>query len=429
MDRPPWTEHTGPVNSVALSSTGICVASCSSDKTVGLWDIKRGQNNVRRFRGHTEAVNSVAFSPDGKRVASCSHDKTIRLWDTEARETRGETQMTITEPAISVAFSSDGDRITFCFSNGTVREWDVKTGISFEAMCHPMEHNGKAIAFPPDGYHWAELLPTNQVLCWNRSPLALLPRLNGLSRCVALSKQHVAWDDDQSDIYICRLRRNVLKVPAEERFVLEVSAEEAVAKPWLGQRVAVDSLAFSSDGKYLVSGYSNGTIRLWNIETRQQVGSIMKGDQLYPMHSVAVSCDGHCVASGSRDGMIRLWRVQHQTDVCEWKGHANSIRSVAFSSNGAYLVSSSDDLTIRVWDLELVKGELSRRKDPKVPRCTMEEGWIIGPNGERLLWIHPLLRPGLLFFCDATVFPSFMTTKLDFSSFVHGESWSLCKGM
>ncbi|PVF91397.1 WD40 repeat-like protein [Serendipita vermifera] len=427
MDRPPWTEHTGPVNSVALSSTGIYVASGSSDKTVGVWEIKPGQNNVRRFRGHTEPVNSVAFSPGGKRVASCSHDKTIRLWDVEARETMGETHMAITEPAISVAFSSDGACITLCFSNGTVRVWNIETGVSFEKERYQMRGNSKAIAFSPGGSDWVELF--NQILYWDTSPLAPLLLSNGLGRHVALSGPRVAWEDDQSNIRTCRLHQSEESVFAFPAF--KVEEEEVIAKPWLDQKVAIDSLAFSSNGEYLVSGYSNGRIRVWDVEMRRQFGSIMEGDHLYPIESIAVSWDGSCVASGSRDGMIRLWEVQHQMDVCEWKGHADSVRSVALSDDGAYLVSSSDDLSIRVWDLELVKRESSKRKalsiDPKVPRWAMEEGWIIGLNGEHILWIHPLLRPGLLVFYDATVFPSIMTTKLDFSSFVHGESWSLCR--
>jgi WD40 repeat protein len=71
--------HTDNVWSITFSPDGTRLASCSSDKTVGLWDAHTGSPIRGLIVGHTDAVLSITFSPNGTRLASCSFDKTVRL--------------------------------------------------------------------------------------------------------------------------------------------------------------------------------------------------------------------------------------------------------------------------------------------------------------------------------------------------------------
>jgi WD domain, G-beta repeat len=93
---------------------------------------------------------------------------------------------------------------------------------------------------------------------------------------------------------------------------------DAAARPGIavltGHTGVVLSVAFSPDGKTLAIGDVDGTVRLWDVATHQQIGNPLT-DSTGGVASMAFSPDGKTLASGNDDGTVRLWDVAYTVDI------------------------------------------------------------------------------------------------------------------
>ncbi|NPA25723.1 MAG: WD40 repeat domain-containing protein [Deltaproteobacteria bacterium] len=120
-----------------------------------------------------------------------------------------------------------------------------------------------------------------------------------------------------------------------------------------GHTKFVWSLAFAPDGKTLVSTSGDGNLFFWDLERRTHYRIEESHYSIvYPLYDVACSPDGQYVAAGCSDGLVRLWSTSSRRPPWKLKGHTSEVYSVAFSPDGKRLASGGNDATIRYWDLE-----------------------------------------------------------------------------
>jgi WD40 repeat protein len=108
------------------------------------------------------------------------------------------------------------------------------------------------------------------------------------------------------------------------------------------------SIAFSPNSQWIVSGFGDDTVRLWDVVTGSQ-HRVMKGHTSL-VTCVAFSPDGTIVASSSDDCTLRIWDVGTGDERVMMTGHTDEVKSLAFAPNGQTIVSASKDGTLRVWD-------------------------------------------------------------------------------
>ncbi|KAJ6567905.1 WD40-repeat-containing domain protein [Mycena vulgaris] len=403
----PLEGHTSWVQSVAFSPDGTRIVSGSDDNTVCVWDAETQTQIGAPLEGHTNWVLSVAFSPDGTRIVSGSGDNTVRVWDAETQTQIGAPLEGHTSWVQSVAFSPDGTRIVSGSRDNTVRVWDAETQTQIGAPLEGHTSWVQSVAFSPDGTRIVSGSDDPTVRVWDAETQTQIGApLEGHTSTV----NSVAFSPDGTRI-VSGSDDNTVRV-------WDAETQTQIGAPLEGHTSWVQSVAFSPDGTRIVSGSGDNTVRVWDAETQTQIGASLEGHTSW-VQSVAFSPDGTRIVSGSDDNTVRVWDAETQTQIgAPLEGHTSTVNSVAFSPDGTHIVSGSRDNTVHVWDTETqttittsldvslvdsipagsqpsqaVTAVFQAETDQFVPALNFQQdGWILGPHGELILWVpHHLM--------------------------------------
>jgi WD40 repeat protein/glycine cleavage system H lipoate-binding protein len=299
----------GRVFSVAFSPNGKFLAAGLQNGALQIWDTSSFKK-IAEFR-HPEYVKSIAFRPDGHLVSG-SGDGYVRTWNLSARReidryrrpgTWRKLFKRLDDTITGVACSPDGKWIAVSSFEAKIWLWNTVSGEPFPLEYGQPHQRPEALAFHPKG----RILAAGGV-----HDAIFLFDIVARQKTGALKQGNMTRDlsftpDGKMLAAACYHGAIYLQNMSSGQLIQTLRGHNPVYK---GFPASVCGVAFSPDGRWLVSSGSGEQLILWNTATwMPEVIHPCHSQILSGIKSLAWSPDGRRVAMPGEEGMVQLWEL------------------------------------------------------------------------------------------------------------------------
>jgi WD40 repeat protein len=325
----------GELNSLALSPDGTLLAAASP---VGVYIFVNNELVLEKFLDTSSWVSTVEFSGDGKMIAAGDRDGVITVWDTSSWQKINHYSGHKTG-ILRLVFSPDDINLVSIAADNQLIKWSQSS--------NPISINVKdvtSLAYSQDGEKIITGGNDFKINVWDAKNLSLLKTFTHSSKVV--------------DIKIGSGSNNVI-VGGSDRSVTPIDLDTSEKlKPFTGMQNYLSRVSVSPDGSEIVASDiyggivawdKNGT-QLWQAPTRVD-GFTPSNNVLGTNHNVAFSADGKTVISGLRNGTIRTYDALSGQEIYQSDTLNNHAERLVVSHNGKYVLSQNSNGKVRMWSL------------------------------------------------------------------------------
>ncbi len=292
-----FTAHDNYVLDLCFTRDGRTLFSAGMDGVIHGWSVDTWERAFT-LAGHEHSVNSLSLAGDGTLLASGSSDKTVRLWSVGDRRLRQSLQDR-KKVVAAVAFSPDARYVAAASYGGRIMVWtrDGEAVVSIRAS----EKNLATLAFSPDGALLAAAglgpdiglwsmpagEPAGQVAGHETAVMGLC-FINQGDNLLSLGYEQTlrAWDTRSWDATWARKvepagvrgfcvspDESLVALPLPGQLQLRRLVDWSIMTTMPGSSQVISSVTFSPDGRLLLAGGADRTIRVWQLETKEGGGS------------------------------------------------------------------------------------------------------------------------------------------------------------
>jgi WD40 repeat protein/serine/threonine protein kinase len=313
-------------------------AAATADGVIRLWSFNMlGHPTQTVMPGG--AATRVAFDPAGRVLATGQDDGTIRLWTLPRSPAIGRPRR-LDRPVEDLSFR-DSSRL-LVGAGGEVRTWDF----DHEQMSSPTERARSAaeVTIPaPDGnilatVHRAAARGGRVEICDAAAGGLLRATPEQPDRILGAafspdSRWLLTWSDRPTgaslwDVMTLRNPRAILQA-------LDVLVQRAV---------------FRADGRTVLVGCRDGTVRLWDVESDEEINPGLRPLHASPVTAIACPPRGESVVAGCQDGSVAMWDLSTGKLLFATRGRSSEVTALTFSPDGEVILTAGRDGTVRFLD-------------------------------------------------------------------------------
>jgi WD40 repeat protein len=362
--------HSGSAWWVDWSRDSSRLLTGSDDGTAKVWELTpQGATEVQTLSARAGAITGVAFSPDGARVMTRSDQRVMDVWD--VGPTGGAEIANIADAAQLVSFLQDGRHVTTSGRDGSLSTLDLQTGEQVHRRIgwfDPPRGLFEGYVFNRDGSAVAimDIVPQEFTTLRDVETGATLYTKPGFPAPVDWSPdgRFLAVNDDDGIAILDASGRQVGDLRPEgftigEGLLFGPGGLVAIpgVKIWDWRRDVIvaelpvptdhEAMRFDADGSRIAIGTAETTI--WDVRNERLLATL-PSSQVMP-NDLAFSPDGSRLAEADPDGSVRIYDTGSGEEVLVLQGHDDA-GQVAFSPDGSMLATQGDGI-LRIWALDI----------------------------------------------------------------------------